>query len=90
MKEPEQKLSHSLLRALNNSRDGYYKLCTPGKSLNNDYLAKKKKIIKDHIPKMGQEEKLLGWVSSAKNICVCGGGTCICVGHRPNRHLKMA
>lgn len=24
---PEQKLSHSLRRAVNNSRDGYYKLC---------------------------------------------------------------
>lgn len=40
MKQPEQKLSYSLLRAVNNSRDRDYKLCILEKSLNHGPPAK--------------------------------------------------
>ena len=83
MKQPEQKLSHSLLRAVNNSRDRDDKLCILEKSLNHGPLAKER-ILKCQIFRKGQEEnplKLGRFVRTS--VCAC---VYMCAPRKQNIH----
>lgn len=61
MKEPEQKLSHSLLRAVNNFRDKILRIVDPGKITSSWSRGKKMNLKVNRCTERVRRKKHLNW-----------------------------